>query len=47
MVEKNGNAVIIKYATGQSKMRNIGHMKKFMEPSGSGTKKKMKHLRRQ
>ena len=32
MVKKNGSAVIIENATGQSKMRNVGHMKKFTEP---------------
>ena len=31
VVEKNGSAVIIENATGQSKMRNVGHMRKFME----------------
>ena len=32
VVEKNGNAVIIKNSAGQSKMRNTGHMKKFVDP---------------
>lgn len=32
VVEKNGNAVIIKNSSGQSKMRNTGHMKKFVDP---------------
>ena len=36
VVEKNGNAVVIENSTGQSKMRNAGHMKKFVDP-GSET----------
>ena len=32
VVEKNGNAVIIENSTGQSKMRNTGHIKKFVDP---------------
>lgn len=36
VVEKNGNAVIIEDSAGQSKMRNAGHMKKFVDP-GSET----------
>ena len=29
---KNANAVVIKNSAGQSKMRNAGHMKKFVDP---------------
>ena len=36
VVEKNGNAVLIENSAGQSKMRNAGHMKKFVDP-GSET----------
>ena len=36
VVEKNGNAVVIENSAGQSKMRNAGHMKKFVDP-GSET----------
>lgn len=36
VVEKNGNAVVIESSAGQSKMRNAGHMKKFVD-SGSET----------
>ena len=32
VVEKNGSIVIIKNATVQSKMWNVGHKKKFIEP---------------
>ena len=32
VVEKNGNAVVIENSTGQSKMRNARHMKKFVDP---------------
>ena len=32
VVEKNGNAVVIENSAGQSKMRNAGHMKKFVDP---------------
>ena len=32
VVEKNGNAVVIENSVGQSKMRNAGHMKKFVDP---------------
>ena len=32
VVEKNGNAVIIENSSSQSKMRNAGHMKKFVDP---------------
>ena len=31
-MEKNGNAVVIENSAGQSKMRNAGHMKKFVDP---------------
>ena len=31
VLEKNGNAVVIKNSAGQSKMRNAGHMKKFVD----------------
>ena len=30
--EKNGNAVVIENSAGQSKMRDTGHMKKFVDP---------------
>ena len=36
VVEKNGNAVVIENSAAQSKMRNAGHMKKFVDP-GSET----------
>ena len=36
VLEKNGNAVVIETSAGQSKMRNAGHMKKFVDP---GTEK--------
>ena len=36
VLEKNGNAVFIENSAGQSKMRNAGHMKKFVDP---GTEK--------
>ena len=32
VVEKNGKAVVIENSAGQSKMRNAGHMKKFVDP---------------
>ena len=32
VVHKDGNAVILEDANGNSKMRNIAHMKKFVEP---------------
>ena len=32
VVEKNGNPVVIENSAGQSKMRNAGHMKKFVDP---------------
>ena len=32
VLEKNGNAVVIENSAGQSKMRNAGHMKKFVHP---------------
>ena len=35
-MEKNGNAVVIENSAAQSKMRNAGHMKKFVDP-GTGT----------
>ena len=31
-MEKNGNAVVIENSAGQSKLRNAGHMKKFVDP---------------
>ena len=31
VLEKNGNAVVIENSAGQSKMRNTGHMKKFVD----------------
>ena len=31
ILEKNGNAVVIENSSGQSKMRNAGHMKKFVD----------------
>ena len=36
VLEKNGSAVVIKNFTGQNKMRNAGHMKKFVD---QGTEK--------
>ena len=30
VIEKDGNAIVIQYAQGQTKMRNVGHMKKFV-----------------
>ena len=30
--EKNGNAFAIENSAGQNKMRNAGHMKKFVDP---------------
>ncbi|KAK2561922.1 hypothetical protein P5673_015342 [Acropora cervicornis] len=32
LLEKNGNAVVIENSAGQSKLRNAGHMKKFVDP---------------
>ena len=32
VLEKNGNAVVIENSAGQSKIRNAGHMKKFVDP---------------
>ena len=31
-LEKNRNSVVIENSAGQSKMRNAGHMKKFVDP---------------
>ena len=31
-MEKNGNAVVIENSAGQSKVRNAGHAKKFVDP---------------
>ena len=36
VLEKNGNAFVIENSASQSKMRNAGHMKKFVDP---GTEK--------
>ena len=30
-IEKGGNAIVIQDAQGQTKMRNVGQMKKFVE----------------
>ena len=42
VVKKNGNADVIENSAGQSKMRNAGHIKKFVDPgterSGAETK---------
>ena len=32
VTHKDGNAVVLQYANGNNKMRNIAHMKKFVEP---------------
>ena len=35
VTQRNGNAVVIENADGESRMRNIGHMKKSIQPEGS------------
>ena len=35
VIQRNGSAVIIENADGESKMRNVGHMKKFIQPEAA------------
>ena len=42
-MEKNGNAVVIEISAGQSKMRNAGHMKKFVDPGSETGAREIDH----